>query len=376
MSTARPLRVGIAGVHGHGRGHVDVALALGGVALVAVADPRGGGEVPDEVAVFDDALTMIARADLDIAVLSTPIPTHVPLATAALQAGAHVLLEKPPVTSVAAHEMLRAVERATGRSVQVGFQSLGSGGVQAAREVIASGEIGALRHLGAVGLWARSAQYWTRARWSGHRILEGQVVADGAATNPLAHAVATALAIAGAREASDVVGVDLDMYRAADIETDDTGTLRVHTAAGVPILAALSVTSPRRHEPYVLLRGTRGHARYYYTLDVLQVQRDGEPLPRTSAHSRTGLLADLAAHARGESPLRVPLAATGAFTAVLEAIVGGPAPRIIPARAYTEQTRDGEDFRVVRDVEEHSARAAWEASLFREIGAPWVIGAA
>ena len=42
----------------------------------------------------------------DIAVISTPIHTHLEIAEAALRVGAHLLLEKPPVTSVADHEQL------------------------------------------------------------------------------------------------------------------------------------------------------------------------------------------------------------------------------------------------------------------------------
>lgn len=367
----RSLRIGIAGVHGHGRGHVDASLALDGAELAAVADPRGGGAVPTSVRVYADATEMIAAGGLDVVVLSTPIPTHAPLATAALAAGAHVLLEKPPVVSVAEHEQLLAAQRASSRTLQVGFQSLVSEGVAAARELIASGEIGTLVHLGAVGLWSRSEQYWTRARWSGHRVIDGQVVADGAATNPLAHALATALAIAGARDAAQVTAVELDMYRANDIDTDDTSSVRVRLASGRTIAAALSVTAPRRHEPFVLLRGTRGHARYYYTLDLLQVHRDGDPLPRTHEYRRIGLLQNLTAHIRSGDPLLVPLEATGAFTAVLEAIVASPPPTRIPPSAYDVIASGDETFRVVAGVEKWSARAAWEGRTFREVGAPW-----
>ncbi|MGA7148627.1 MAG: Gfo/Idh/MocA family oxidoreductase, partial [Microbacterium sp.] len=179
-----PLRVGIAGVHGHGRSHVEAALALGDeVELVAVADPRGGGDVDPRVRVHADAGEMLAAGGLDIAILSTPIPTHADLAVRALGAGAHVLLEKPPVVSTAEHERVDAAARAAGRSVQVGFQSLASAGVAAARDLAASGDLGELEHLGAVGLWSRSEQYWRRSPWAGRRHGDdGGVVADGAVT--------------------------------------------------------------------------------------------------------------------------------------------------------------------------------------------------
>ena len=75
------------------------------------------------------------------------------------------------------------------------------------RKVVSTG-------VGAVGLWARDAAYWKRSRWAGRRELDGVAVVDGVVTNPLAHATATALAIAGATGARDVTQVTTDLYRA------------------------------------------------------------------------------------------------------------------------------------------------------------------
>ena len=238
----------------------------------------------------------------------------------------------------------------------------------AARDLAASGELGELEHIGAVGLWSRSEEYWRRSAWSGRRFADdGTVVADGAVTNPLAHAVATALAIAGARGPRDVADIRADLRRANDIETDDTSSLVIELASGIRVAAALAVTSPRRHEPYVLLRGSRGYALYFYTLDLLQVHA-GTRLPRTYGFSRVGLLANLAAHVRGGAPLAVPLADTGAFTRVLEEVTAGPYPARIAADAVRVEHRNGEVFRIVRGIEEWAERSAWEAKTFSELG--------
>ncbi|MCT9820879.1 Gfo/Idh/MocA family oxidoreductase [Microbacterium sp. W1N] len=365
MSTDGPVRIGLAGVHGHGRTHVEAALALqrdGRAEIVAVADPRGPGDVPDGVAHFTAAEEMIAAGGLDIVVLSTPIPSHAALAEAALEAGAHVMLEKPPVVSVAAHERLLAVSARTGRAVQVGFQSLASDGV-AATAAAAAG-IGEIRHIAAVGVWSRSEEYWRRARWSGRRVLDGQVMADGVVTNPLAHAVATALVIAGARGAADVAAVETDLRRANDIDADDTSTVRVRLTGGPDVVAALATTGERRHEPFVLVRGTGGHLIYHYTLDVLSVFADDRPLPRTFHFARTGVLDDLVRHAADGTAVRVPLDATGAFTRVLEEVVAAPAPTAI--ERFEVHERAGERYRVVPGIGAAMERAAWDGLLLRE----------
>jgi predicted dehydrogenase len=363
------LRAGIAGVHGHGRSHVEATLALADdLELVAVADPRGGGDVPAGVRVFDDAAAMIDDADLDIVVLSTPIPTHTDLSLRALGRGAHVLLEKPPVPSVADHLTLTKAADAASRAVQVGFQSLGSRGVPATAELAASGAVGEVLHFGAVGLWSRSEQYWRRAPWAGHRVLEGRLAADGVITNPLAHALATAFAIAGADTPDDVVSIEADLRRANDIETDDTSSLVIGLRGGVRVAAGLAVTAPQRHEPYVLVRGTRGHLIYHYTLDTLHVFRDGAALPRTYAFERTGLLADLVSHVRSVTPLAAPLHRTGAFTRVLEAVVTGVPPTHLSPALVRTVSDAGETFRIVDGVEDAAEQVAWQARTFSDLG--------
>ena len=49
---------------------------------------------------FDE---MLEDADLDAVVVATPVPTHFELARRALEAGKHVLVEKPP--AMKSHEM-------------------------------------------------------------------------------------------------------------------------------------------------------------------------------------------------------------------------------------------------------------------------------
>lgn len=363
------LRVGIAGVHGHGRSHVDATLARAkDLELVAVADPRGGGDVPGTTRVFADAAAMLTEVELDITILSTPIPTHTELAALGLSRGAHVLLEKPPVPSVADHRRLLREVDAASRAVQVGFQSLGSAGVPAAAEVAASGTIGEVLHFGAVGLWSRSEEYWRRAPWAGHRVIDGRLVADGVVTNPLAHAVATAFAIAGATEPEDVAEVDADLRRANDIDTDDTSSLVVRLRDGSRLAAGLAVTATERHEPYVLVRGTRGHLVYHYTLDTLHIFRDGRALPRTFEFARVALLDDLVAHIRQGSALVAPLSRTGAFTRVLEAVVTGPAPTALDPRLVRVAASEGETFRTVEGVEDACEAVAWQGRTFSELG--------
>ena len=198
-AVSAPARLVLVGVRGFGEVHAARIARLadeGLVELVAAVDPGVVLDPPviygtDLYADLDAALT--AAGPVDVVVVAAPLGAHFPLAHTALRAGADVYLEKPPVTSLEDFTRLLETERETGRVVQVGFQSLGSHALAMLQDD--SFGIGPVVRVGAVGAWSRTVGYWTRSPWSGRRNLHGRPVVDGAVTNPLAHAVATALAV-------------------------------------------------------------------------------------------------------------------------------------------------------------------------------------
>ena len=149
--------------------------------------------------------------------------------------------------------------------IQVGFQSLGSHALEKLR-ADAFG-IGPVVRLGAVGAWSRTVGYWSRSAWSGRRSLHGRAVVDGVVTNPLAHAVATALAVVGCRSMDDVDVVETDLYRANAIDSDDTSAVRIRTAWGLEVTCALTLCAPVQREPEVRIEGAHGRVTFAYTAD-------------------------------------------------------------------------------------------------------------
>ncbi|GMA35591.1 Gfo/Idh/MocA family protein [Demequina litorisediminis] len=283
MTGATPVAVALVGIHGHGGSHlrrIRDLEATGAVRLCALVDPRpleaaaapatGGPSGPrhGSDASGTGAPWFPTLGDLlsapepevrpDIVVLSTPIPTHLPLASTAMRAGVDVLLEKPTAASLAEHTALVAVAEETGRRCQVGFQTFGSHALAAIERMIAAGEIGDVTGVGAVGTWVRTAGYWARAPWAGRRTLDGRDVVDGVVTNPLAHAVATGLRIAGATHSADVADVMVDLYRANPIEADDTSAVAVVTSDGTRCGFGLTLCAPERTPATITVYGTRG----------------------------------------------------------------------------------------------------------------------
>ena len=89
-----------------------------------------------------DFAEMIADDDLDAVVVATPVPTHFPLAKAALEAGKHVFVEKPPAMRVAEMEELFAIAEARGLVLMPGHLLLYHPGVQKLKELVEAGELG------------------------------------------------------------------------------------------------------------------------------------------------------------------------------------------------------------------------------------------
>ncbi len=88
---------------------------------------------------FDE---LLAADDLDAVVIATPVPTHYPLARAALEAGKHVFVEKPPAMQVVEMEELIGLADARGLVLMPGHLLLYHPAVQKLKELIDDRELG------------------------------------------------------------------------------------------------------------------------------------------------------------------------------------------------------------------------------------------
>jgi predicted dehydrogenase len=114
------------------------------VATAAAAARMGWASVES------DWKQLLTRDDVQLVDICTPGDTHAEIAIAALEAGKHVLCEKPLANSVAeAEAMVLAAESAEARGVRsmVGFNYRRVPAVALARRLVASGRIGVVRHV-------------------------------------------------------------------------------------------------------------------------------------------------------------------------------------------------------------------------------------
>ena len=102
-----------------------------------------------------DWRSLIARDDVQLVDIVAPGSVHAPIAIAALQAGKHVLCEKPLANTLAEAELMSAAADAafpSGARAMVGFNYRRVPALALARRLVEQGRIGVLRHVRAVYL--------------------------------------------------------------------------------------------------------------------------------------------------------------------------------------------------------------------------------
>jgi predicted dehydrogenase len=129
----------------------DLAVLCGrDAAATAAAADRMGWRATET-----DWKALLRRDDVQLIDICTPGDTHAEIAVAALEAGKHVLCEKPLANSVdEARAMVAAAEKAQAKGVRsmVGFNYRRVPAVALARRLVEQGRIGQVRHVRAVYL--------------------------------------------------------------------------------------------------------------------------------------------------------------------------------------------------------------------------------
>jgi predicted dehydrogenase len=99
---------------------------------------------------LSDSDEVFASDDVDAVCVATPVATHYPLVKQALEAGKHVLVEKPFVQEVAQAEELVALARERGLVLMLDHVFLFSPAVRRLAESVSSGELGDIQYVDSV----------------------------------------------------------------------------------------------------------------------------------------------------------------------------------------------------------------------------------
>jgi predicted dehydrogenase len=260
-----PLRVGLIGVGWGALVHAPAFRAVPGFSLAALCCQHAerataAGErlgIPD---VSTEWRAFVRRPDLDLVAVTSPVGLHREMTIAALEAGKHVLCEKPQALSAAdARAMLEAAEK-SGRIAATCFETRWTRERLAIWEWVRAGNLGEPYYLRI----AQSAGYWhpshpPQSEWM-YRRAEG----GGYLMGLQSHDIDFACALLGepATVAADlrtsVPRRTLSDGREIAVDADDTGTLLLRMQAGASVVLTSSVVGAHSAGISIELFGSEG----------------------------------------------------------------------------------------------------------------------
>ncbi len=167
-----PIRFGIVGLGQMGAVHArnlhSGAVKQGTLAAVCDSDATRLAAYGDKVQAFRDLGAMVRSGAIDALVIATPHFGHPDAAIQALEAGLHVLVEKPIAVHKADAERMLAAHAATGGRLQFGavFNQRTRAPYRKIRHLIQSGELGPIRRVQwTLTDWFRSDAYYASSPW-------------------------------------------------------------------------------------------------------------------------------------------------------------------------------------------------------------------
>ena len=219
--------------------HADAIRATTAARVAAVVDPRAGAAEALAAAfgaeVLPDLGAVLARPDLAAVVVAAPHDLHASMATAVLQAGRHLFLDKPLATDVSAAEAVARLAARTPARVMVCHNLLFHPALQLAAERLAELPLGRL-----VSVAAWSHGWLDLPPWDFRRSREatgGGAWVDGAghllyAIERLAEPVADIRPLFG--DGASRLGGEDNAAAAIRLRSGATGTVQVSYADRLP----------------------------------------------------------------------------------------------------------------------------------------------
>lgn len=144
-----PLRVALIGYGFAGKTfHAPLIRSVPGLVLSTVVSRDAAkvhADLPD-VAVVASADDVFADSELDVVVIASPNDTHAPLAGAALEAGKHVVVDKPFALDLAQARALAAIAAKQSRVLSVFQNRRWDSDFLGVRQLISQGALGEVTH--------------------------------------------------------------------------------------------------------------------------------------------------------------------------------------------------------------------------------------
>jgi predicted dehydrogenase len=325
-------------------------------------------------ATIQELLTNL-KGKADAIVIPTPIATHFEIAKQCLEAGFHIILEKPPVATIQDLDELVIAAENSGKIVAVCFHSLYSAIMQEIKRRVCNGTLGAIKRVKARAAWVRTDEYYARSSWAGKIIHQGKWVLDGTINNPLAHMLADELFLASTSRNSMAmpVRVTAELYHAHQIETEDTSCLRIITEDGVEVLFYATLCPAESTSVKVSIEAENATVEYEnFNRAVIRYTSGREEIIQDESEQRIYMLEQMIKCIEsGKTNIITPQMCRPFTLAVNGAFDSSGRVYEIPQEYIQRSGSDDKIKTVIKDIDQVMINAYKQNKLFSEMGLPW-----
>lgn len=235
---AAKIRLGIVGVGGVGAGRVKNAADTPEAEVTAVCDVNAQAvedarKLCPSAQPFSDAEKLFASGQCEAVLLNLPHFLHKPLAVAALQAGLHVLVEKPMAIRIGECDAMLAMAQKAKKLLTVHHQK--RIGQRHVAKLVREGGLGELARVTCIRNNIRSNYYYSTGAWRGTWKYEG----GGVLINQAIHDIDALLNVTG--QVAEVRAKLGNLFH--NIETEDTCTAALEYPNGATGTFVANVSS-------------------------------------------------------------------------------------------------------------------------------------
>jgi predicted dehydrogenase len=328
----RKLRFALVGAGFIGGVHAKELAGLDEAELVAVVDtdPVKARALADRYGMplaVTDLDAVLRRDDVDAVSICTPSGLHADGAVAALDAGKHVVVEKPLDVSLAAADRIIDAEKRSGKTVAVISQHRFDKSSEKVLQAVRDGHLGTVTSAIASHAWWRGQSYYDSGEWRGTLALDG----GGAVMNQTVHTVNLLTTIVG-------TPVEVFAYTAClaheRIEVEDTAVAVVKFASGALGMIHGTTAAYPGLDASLRVFGSKGSAVISNDALTFLHENVGEA-PEIAMSAMTGLNQVTDEYALEPEDLPLGRAHRRQLADFVEAVYTGRAPRVGTAEART-----------------------------------------
>ena len=310
--------------------HAQSYGELAGARLVAVADvveSRAARFAKDyQAEPYADYRRLLDRRDVDVVSICTPSGMHAQMAVEAMQAGKHVIVEKPMALNLGDADRMIATAQSAGVKLCVVLQNRYNPPMQDLRRVVDEGKLGRLLLGNATVRWYRPQEYYEDG-WHGTLAMDG-----GALMNQSIHHIDALQWLMG--DVQSVFAYTATL--AHKMEAEDVGVVAIRFKGGaLGTVEGSTFTFPENLEGSVAIFGERGSVKIGGTAlnrKVMwkiegEIEHERELLTRDQVDpssvyglSHTAVIADMLAALREDRAPRTNGAAARKSVAIVLAI--------------------------------------------------------